>query len=125
MGEFLVIFAVTCLILGLLIAAMYFGRPPIYQVTREEALKLLNQLLLGTLKEVKWLIFIGHPILADPQLNDLRLQCAAIEQAAENGDMISFTVGAKRYDKVGLKQIESVLDELEMLMLKTPVFKEF
>jgi hypothetical protein len=125
MGEFFIIFAVTCLILCSLVAAMIFGRPPVYQVSREEALNIMGELLVGNVKEVNWLIFIGHAIPIDPQLNEIRLQCNDVELAAEQGRTIRFSANSKRYDQAGLDQIKRIISELEMLIAQTPVVKEF
>ncbi len=125
MIEFLLIFAITMIILGILALALYFGRPPVYQVSREQALQLLQELLAGEVKELKWLVFIGHAIHSDPELNEIRLQCNQIEEAAERGSKISFSPGSKRFDKAGQAQIELVLDNLQKLIAGTSIIKEF
>ena len=125
MAEFVVIFMVTSLILLSLACALYFGRPPIYLVTREQALGMLEGLLEGTLPEMKWLVFIGHAITTDPELNEIRLQCNQIELAAEQGKSIAYSANSKRYDNAGLEQIQLVITNLENLIAETPVTKEF
>ncbi|MEH6444827.1 MAG: hypothetical protein V7784_13100 [Oceanospirillaceae bacterium] len=125
MSEFLIVFAITLLILGGLAVALFFGRAPVYQISREEALSLLNELVNGTLTELKWLVFIGHAIPMDPQLNDLRLECSAIELAAEQGDKVNFVANLKRYNGVGIEHIRSVITDLEKLIADAPVYKSF
>lgn len=119
------VFVVTAVVLCSLAVALYFGRPPIYQISREEALILLHSLVAGELTEVKWLVFIGHAITMDPELNELRLRCSAIEEAAEEGVQVTFVANLKRYDKAGIEQIQLVIEALEKLIADTPVSKEF
>ncbi|NRA21362.1 MAG: hypothetical protein HRU05_12860 [Oceanospirillaceae bacterium] len=125
MSEFLLIFSITCILLCTLALAMYFGRPPVYRVSRLEALALLNDLVAGRLTELKWLIFIGHAIPTDPELNDIRLACNQIELAAEVGNQVGYSISAKRYDEVGLIKIAEVIATLEKLIAQTPVYREF
>jgi len=124
-SEFLLIFAITCTILCALAAAMYFGRPPVYSVSRLQALAILSDLLAGRLTELKWLVFIGHAIPGDPELNNLRLECNQLELLAEAGDQIGFSASAKRYNQAGLAQIRLIQTKLEKLIADTPVYKEF
>ena len=125
MNEFILIFAITTVVLCILSAALYFGRPPVYQVSRAEALQLLEDLVTGELTELKWLVFIGHAISADPDLNEIRLQCQQLELAAEQGQQMAFSVGAKRYDGAGIDQIKLLIVKLEKLIAITPVYREF
>jgi len=124
-NEFILIFAITTVVLCILSAALYFGRPPVYQVSREEALQLLEELVTGELTELKWLVFIGHAISADPDLNEIRLQCQQLELAAEQGNKMAFSAGAKRYNSAGIEQIKLLIVKLEKLIAITPVYREF
>ncbi len=125
MIEFFVIFLVTTLVLCSLAAALHFGRPPIYQISREDALALMKDLTQGQLTEMKWLVYIGHAITMDPELNEIRLRCNEIELAAEQGREVTFIASPKRYDKAGIAQIEVVISALEKLIIDTPISKEF
>ncbi len=125
MIEFVVVFIVTAIVLCGLAVALYFGRPPIYQISREDALSLMKDLVKGQLTEIKWLVYIGHAITMDPELNEIRLLCNEIELAAEQGKQITFVTGPQRYDKVGIEQLEIVITRLEKLITDTPISKEF
>jgi len=125
MSEFLLVFAITSVILCALAAAMYFGRPPVYTVSRLQALAILNELLAGQLTELKWLIFIGHAIPGDPELNEIRLECNQLESLAEQGDQVGYSASAKRYNQVGLDQLRLISAKLEKMIAQTPVYKEF
>ncbi len=125
MAEFLLLFSITLIILCILAAAMYFGRPPVYQISREQVLEILQNLLAGELVELKWLVFIGHVIHSDPELNEIRLQCQQIEEAAEQGEQLGFSGSAQRYNRAGQEQIKLVLANLEKLIAQTPVYQEF
>ncbi|NQZ30736.1 MAG: hypothetical protein HRU06_05650 [Oceanospirillaceae bacterium] len=125
MAEFLVIFGVTCVVLCLLALAMYFGRPPVYRISRLEALALLNDLMAGRLTELKWLVFIGHAIPSDPELDEIRSQCNQIELAAEQGQKVAFSISAKRYDEAGQIQLRYVVLKLEKLIGEAPTYREF
>lgn len=125
MIEFLIVFIVTAIILCGLAVALHFGRPPVYQISREDALALMKALVAGELTEIKWLVFIGHAIPMDPELNEIRLRCSAIELAAEQSQGITFVANPKRYDKAGIEQVELVIAALEKLIIDTPISKEF
>lgn len=125
MTEFLVVFLITAVLLSVIACVLHFCRPPVYQVSREDALEMIRLLLKGELSELKWLIFIGHNIALDPELNEIRLLCAQIELEAEKGERIKFSSSLKRYDEEGLQQIQTVRVKLEKLIETSPVYREF
>lgn len=122
--EFLVIFIVTAGVLIFAALMMIIGRPPVYHVTREEAQEILQRQIKGELEEMKWLVFIGHSIPMDPELNELRLICAQIELDAEHG-VLKYAASTKRYDSEGIAKVEQVYQQLQQLIANTPITKEF
>lgn len=80
MAEFLVVFVVTFLIILGVIAALVFGRTPVYRPDIEKVQGILTNLLDGQLLDSEWDFFISMPIHHDTELEEIRLKCFEITE---------------------------------------------
>ena len=125
MSEFIPIFAVTLFLLALLVIGLMFGRSPAYRPTRDEVLELMRGLLEERTREEAWELFVGMPIVHDPELEHIRQLCVYIHEGDEKTPPARGGLGGYIYDKAGRARIAEVLKELEQLIRDTPVVQEF
>ncbi|QEQ97868.1 hypothetical protein [Neptunomonas concharum] len=123
--DFLIVFLICLAFLLLLTLALLFGRPPVYRPTREEILDLISALCDGSLDGEKWSLFIGIPIVHDPELESIRQACYEIEVSADQGKDIKFSGGGFRYNAQGMSQVEEQKSKLNKLINDTPIFRSF
>lgn len=108
-AEFLslaaVLFAVLLLVVGLMIVFRQGG--PTRTLTREQAVRVLEDVLAGRARDTDWLVFMGMPVRHDTVLLEVRLRCAEIEQRWFVGE------GTHRaphiFKREGLTEIERLL----------------
>lgn len=123
--EFVATFLVCLFILLLLVVALVFGRPPVYRPSREYVLNMIEGMISGEQDQDAWTLFVGLPIIHDPELEEIRLSCYELELDAESGGAVSFGSARYRYNDQGMDRLKLLRGELEQLILKTPVFKSF
>lgn len=123
--DFIAVFIVCLLLLLALTVALLFGRPPVYRPARQDILLLMQQVIAGEAVEDKWSLFIGLPLVHDPELEEIRQRCYEIELAAEEGSEVRFGVSRYRYNRVGMDLLQRVLNELQHLIDNTPVYRSF
>jgi hypothetical protein len=99
------LFAVLLLVVGLLVVFRQGG--PTRALTREQAVRVLEDAVAGRVRDAEWLVFMGMPVRADPVLLEVRLRCADIEQRWFVGE------GTHRapyiFKREGLAEIERLL----------------
>jgi hypothetical protein len=72
------LFAILLLVVGALIVFRQGG--PSRALTREQAVRVLEDVLAGKARDADWLIFMALPIRHDPLLVEVRLRCMEIEK---------------------------------------------
>lgn len=99
------LFAVLLLVVGLLVVFRQGG--PTRVLTREQAVRVLEEVLAGRARDADWLVFMGMPVRHDPVLLEVRLRCMDIEQRWFTGE------GTHRapyiFRREGLAEIERLL----------------
>ena len=123
--QFIATFFVCFIVLLLLVAALVFGRPPVYRPSREYVLAIIKGMVCGEEDQDKWILFIGLPIIHDPDLEAIRQSCYELELDAESIGTICFGASRYRYNELGITRLKELQKELEELISKTPVFHSF
>lgn len=123
--DFLVVFLVCLAVLLLLTVTLLFGRQPSYRPSRHQALEMASLLCEGRLPPEKWSLFIGIPVVHDPELELIRRDCYELEVAAEHGDGCRMGAGRLRYDEAGMLRLQCLRKRLEQLVQSTPVSRWF
>lgn len=123
--DFIAVFIVCLVLLLLLTVALLFGRAPVYRPAREYVLALMQGVIAGDPLEDKWSLFIGLPMVHDPELEAIRQRCYEIELAAEEGAEVRFGVGRYRYNRAGMDLLEEALRDLQQLIASTPISRSF
>lgn len=121
--EFIAVFLVTLLILVGVVVALLLGRSPTYRPSRQEVLELLRAVQNDEAEEERWYLFLGMPVLHDPELEQIRQHCIAVDEGDEN--CTASPSGLKIYAKEGRERIGKFADKLEVLIAKEPVFRDF
>ncbi len=91
------------------LAVLMWVRTPLYRVSTEQVIRVLELMLLGQATENDWRIFLGYPIRQEPFLDDIRHQCQLLDEEHFIGD--SHTQGFL-LDKAGRLRVAELLEEV-------------
>jgi hypothetical protein len=123
--DFILVFVICLLFLLLLVAAMLFGRPPIYRPARADVYRLISGLCEGEGDADQWVVFVGLNILHDPALDNVRLRCYELELQAEGHQEVSYGSGRYRYNDTGMQRLGMIRDTLKELIDQEPTYRSF
>ncbi|WP_027856876.1 hypothetical protein [Marinobacterium jannaschii] len=123
--EIIVVFIVTLVVLVGLALALAFGRPPTYRPGRKETLQLIREVIAGEASEEAWQLFLSLPILHDPVLETFREQCLEIDEGTEDKAPCGAGLNGYIYGQEGRERLGLLADELDAVIAKEPVVKEF
>ncbi|WP_370278922.1 hypothetical protein [Pontibacterium sp.] len=121
--EFIAVFLVTLLIVTGLAVALVFGRSPTYRPSRKDILELLQGVARDTAQPERWQLFLGMPILHDPELEKIRQLCVGVDEGDE--DHAPAASGMIIYDRKGRERIGRIAEQLAILIAKEPVYRDF
>lgn len=125
MAEFVPVFVFTLILLVLLVVFMSFGRLPAYRPTRRQIRELMAGVLDRTTSVEGWELFLGLPISHDPELETIRRRCVAIHEGSEGQRAAGGGLDGYLYDQDGRQRIAKVLADLDELIRKEPIIREF
>ena len=100
------------LILVALLVFRYVGLP-VYRIEAINIKRLLKSVLDETASEADWDVFIGMPIRHDPQLDDIRVECAMFALTE-----MSLRQGRVVFSDQGRAQIKQQLQIIERKILQ-------
>lgn len=123
--EFLIVFAISFLILVGVAIAFALGRPPTYRPTRSEIMQLLVDLMDKKLELARWEMFLSLPIHHDPELEQIRTECLLVAFGDEFEPAAKEGINGAIYDKEGLARIRIVAAKLNKLIQSEPASKLF
>lgn len=110
--DYLIVVILSFLIIGAVVIILSRVRTPRYRLARENVITLLKMVLDGTATENDWNVFVGIPIRYNPELENIRRRCMAIEKQEFLGG--SRTAGRRHlFTQKGLEQLQAILAELE------------
>ncbi len=125
MGELILAFVLTFLVLIGLVLALKFGRVPSYRPDRDSVLKLLHQVVDGTADVRRWDLFLGMPIQHDEILESVRVQCVVLHEGLDGQPPAREGLDGQVYDRAGREKIAEILTELEKTLSEEPITREF
>lgn len=123
--TFLAAFAITLVLLCLMAVALYFGRAPTYRPSRPEVLELLQGVLQGTTSRQRWDLFVGLPLRHDPELELIRLRCVVLQEGDEHEPAAGEGVDSYLFDRAGRARLGKIVEDLQALIAKDPVYRQF
>ncbi len=123
--EFIVVFLVCLLVLFILVAGIFFGRPPVYQPEREYVLALLLGIENRSTVESAWNLFIHTPITHDPELESFRLRCYQFDQGEVKQVTARPGINGYLYDTKGRYYIQVIAKELDSFIRNAPLSVDF
>lgn len=115
----------TSLVLGLLLWVLNRSQVPNYRPSRAKVAELLKQVLAGTAPQQAWDLFIGYPILHDPDLELIRRQCIVLTEGDAENEPYPSGLGAYLFNKAGRARVAEILEELQELIDDEPFQQDF
>ncbi|MBA4502855.1 hypothetical protein [Marinobacterium marinum] len=125
MAEFLVVFLISLLFIGGLVVALAYGRAPTWRPDRRKVLALMQQVQVGEARRDAWEMFVGLPVLHDPELEQIRRRCVAIHEGDETHPPAGEGLEPYLYDRAARARLLEVEKDLELLIRKEPFFRRF
>lgn len=125
MAEFLVVFLVSLLLIAGLVVALAYGRAPTWRPDRRKVLELMQGVQTGEVRREEWEMFIGLPVLHDPELEQIRRHCVDIHEGDAAHSPASEGLAPYLYDRAARKRLAEVQAELERLIRNEPFFRRF
>lgn len=123
--EIFVSVIITSLVLGSLIWVLARTQVPTYRPTRKSVSELLQKVVDGEATTHAWDMFIGYPILHDPDLELVRRQCIVISEGDEEHPGYPSGLGDNIFNRAGREKIAEVLEEMKELIEEEPFQKDF
>ncbi len=125
MAEFLVAFLVSLLLIGGLVVALIWGRAPTWRPDRRQVLVLMQQVQAGEARRDEWEMFVGLPVLHDPELEAIRRRCVDIHEGDESHPAASDGLAPYLYDRAARERLARVQADLEQLIKNEPFYRRF
>lgn len=125
MAEFLIVFLVSLLLISGLVAALIWGRVPVWRPDRRNVLDLMQRVQTGTARRDEWEMFVGLPLLHDPELEEIRRRCVVIHEGDEHNPPASDGLDPYLYDRASRARLAEVQAELEQLIAREPFYRRF
>lgn len=83
--EIIVTLLLSFGVFALIIWAFMHMHTPRFRMDRERFLKLLEDVIAGQADDSEWRVLTGYPMRHDPELEELRQDCLAVEQNEYTG----------------------------------------
>ena len=99
----LLLFVLTLVLLLVIFSFLAVLKRPVYQLTRENVVRLLELVLAGEASEDDWNVFVEMPIRYNDELESIRQQCLEISEM-DKGPMTGWLLSED-----GLAQIRDLL----------------
>lgn len=125
MAEFIIAFLVSLLLIGGLVVALIWGRAPAWRPDRRQVLALMQRLQSGEARRDEWEMFVGLPVLHDPELETIRRQCVAIHEGDDTHPPAGDGLEPYLYDRAARARLAEVQADLEKLIENEPYFRRF
>jgi len=107
MANFLLTVALSFVLILIALLVFRYVAPPVYRVQAINIKRLLELVLNENITTADWDVFIGMPIRHDPELDQIRRECAmlASSEMSERQGLIVFS-------ETGRRQIAHLLDQV-------------
>lgn len=123
--ELLPVFVITLLFSLGLVLALSFGKVPTYRPSRDQVVGLLQAVLDGSASHSQWDLFIGMPIQHDEALEAARVECVILHEGLDGSDPAREGIDGYIYDRAGREKIARILENLQRVIEKAPITREF
>ncbi|MEH6577309.1 MAG: hypothetical protein V7731_09575 [Amphritea sp.] len=122
--EFVVVFAVSLVVLLVLVAVLFFSRVPSYRPSRYAVLNLLKGVATRSTSSNAWALFVGTPIFHDSELEAIRSLCFEFDEGVSDFGIPKAGVHGYLYNQQGRDYIALLADKLEKIIATAPVTLE-
>ncbi|MBZ9538625.1 hypothetical protein KGQ90_06720 [Modicisalibacter tunisiensis] len=110
MALYLLIFAVTLVVVGGSIAMLMLARTPRYRTEPQHLLRLFERVLNGQASESEWHTVVGYPIRHDAYLEGVRRSAQRIME--EHGRSLRSQQGGSLLSRTGREELTALHDHL-------------
>ncbi|MBZ9557394.1 MULTISPECIES: hypothetical protein [Modicisalibacter] len=110
MALYLLIFAVTLVVLGGSIALLMMARTPRYRTEPQHLLRLFDRVLEGKVSESEWHTVVGYPVRHDEYLEGVRRSAQQIMD--EHGRPWQLAHGGSLLSRTGREELATLRDHL-------------
>lgn len=125
MLSFIPVFLFTLLFLIALVLLLAFGRPPAYRPTRQSVRELMAGVLERSTAVERWEMFLSLPVVHDPELEGIRRRCLALHEGTDDQPPAGEGLDGYIYDRASRARLQTILGDLDELIRKEPVSREF
>ncbi len=123
--ELLLTIFLTALVLGALVWVLSRSRLSSYRPSRPQVVRLLQQVIAGEASQQAWDLFIGYPVLHDPELEKIRRRCVMLTEGNDEHPPYPAGLGSYLFNRAGRQQVEDILQELQQLIADEPFQRDF
>ncbi len=123
--ELLATIVMTAIVLGGLLWTFSRSAATTYRPDRRKTADLLKKVIEGDALQQSWDLFIGYPILHDPELEEIRQRCIVLSEGDEEHPGYPSGIGRYIFNRAGRQEVEKILKDLEQLMAEEPFSQDF
>ncbi|QEA40466.1 hypothetical protein FGL86_16220 [Pistricoccus aurantiacus] len=110
MAQFLLVFTVSLLVIGGMVAIMMVARTPRYRTEPNTLLDIFDKTLAGDVSETQWHAVVGYPIRHDDYLESVRRRAQGLMQ--EYGQPWQAAQGGFLLARTGREELKILRDHL-------------
>ncbi|WP_143820973.1 hypothetical protein [Motiliproteus sp. MSK22-1] len=115
----------TTLVLSGLFWALMRSEKSRYRPDRRKVEDLLKKVIDGEAQSQTWDLYVGYPILHDPELDEIRRRCALLSEGDEEHPPYPSGIGRYIFNRAGRQQVELILKDLQQLIADEPYNQDF
>jgi len=123
--ELLVTVLLTTIVLSCLFWALNRAQNTSYRPDRRKVENLLQRVIEGDVLQQAWDLFIGCPVLHDPELEQIRRRCMRLTEGDEEHPPYPSGIVRYIFNRKGREQVEIILQDLRQLIADEPYNKDF
>ncbi|MCW8885438.1 MAG: hypothetical protein OQK12_09305 [Motiliproteus sp.] len=120
--ELIVTIVLTALILGSLLFVLSRSTTPNYRPSRPKVADLLQKVIEGDATQQAWDLFIGYPILHDPELEEIRQRCITLSEGDEHNSPFPSGIGRFIFNRAGREKVKEIYEDLQKLIASNREF---
>ena len=123
--ELLATIFLTTVVLSGLFWALIRSQNSRYRPDRHKVEDLLKKVIEGEALPQTWDLYVGCPILHDPELDEIRRRCAALSEGDGENPPYPSGIGRYIFNRDGRQQVELILKDLQQLIADEPYNQDF
>ncbi|MDH2433967.1 hypothetical protein WH50_14310 [Pokkaliibacter plantistimulans] len=123
--PFIAMFGLTLIVILLCLWVFTHMGVPSYRPSRAKVEALLQGVVDGYTRREEWELFLGYPIHYDPELEQIRVRCVALEEGDDDHPPFPHGLNGYLYNRAGRARAEHILRSVKLLRSKELEQREF